>query len=260
MPIILLPLRQIFFMRNNWWKLLCVLLLFYTIIAGFLFKFELITQGGLLETMRNLFFHVPMWFTMTIMFFISFYYSISYLRGFDPINDIKAAEFAKVGVLFSILGMATGMEWANFTWSDIPGQRTGPWTGDPKQICAALCMLTYFAYLVLRGGIKDEEKRGRISAVYNIFACALMIPLIFIIPRMVDSLHPGGSQGNPALNPKDMTSLKRAVFYPAVIGWVLLALWFATLKIRMRLLQYRTEHYIDDNGFDLEKHAHEILH
>lgn len=232
-----LPLRaNLFVMKLAWWKILASLILMAVIIAGFTIQTPMLESGGLLQTIRNLFFHVPMWFNMVFFFFISFFYAIRYLKGFNPEYDVRSIEFAKIGVFFSVLGMITGMEWANYTWTTQTGQG-GPWTGDPKQICAAIAMLIYFAYFILRGGIKDEEKRGRISAVYNIFACVLMVPLIFIIPRMVDSLHPGSEGGNPAMNPKHLDPLMRAVFYPAVIGWFLLGLWFYNIKIRMRRLQ-----------------------
>lgn len=138
--------------------------------------------------------------------------------------------------------MITGMEWANYSWGE-------PWSNDPKQLGTAMCMLIYFAYLILRGGMKDEEKRAKLSAVYNIFAFALMIPLLWILPRMVDSLHPGNG-GNPGFNSYDLDRNMRLVFYPAVIGWFLLGLWMATLSIRLKLVQFRQ----DDNFHTTNKH------
>lgn len=218
-------------MRKSWWKAVCIILLAYTVIGGLLLPVP--RRHILNETVRNLYYHVPMWFTMIFLFAGAFGYSIKYLRNGKPEQDINAAVLTKVGILFSILGMITGMEWAEYTWGE-------PWSNDPKQLGTALCMLSYFAYLILRGGIKDEEKRARISAVYNIFAFALMIPLIFILPRMVDSLHPGNG-GNPGFNAYDLDSRMRMVFYPAVIGWFLLGLWISTLAIRMNILKYRNE-------------------
>ena len=78
------------------------------------------------------------------------------------------------------------------------------------------------------------------SAVYNIFAFVMLFPTIWIIPRLVGSLHPGApgsDSGNPALDPKDMDARIRVVFYPAVIGWTLLGVWVATLRIRLELLK-----------------------
>jgi heme exporter protein C len=84
------------------------------------------------------------------------------------------------------------------------------------------------------------DKRARVSAVYNIFAFAMLFPSIWIIPRMVGSLHPGApgsDSGNPALDRNDMDAGMRAIFYPAVIGWTLLGVWITTLKIRIELIK-----------------------
>ena len=78
-----------------------------------------------------------------------------------------------------------------------------PLAREPKLIGAAIALLIYFAYLVLRDSINDMDKRARISAVYNIFAYAMLFPAIWIIPRILPSLHPG-QEGNPALNFKDV--------------------------------------------------------
>lgn len=221
-------------MRQSWWKVLCVLLLTYTIIGGLLLpvpRLDIIN-----ETIRNLYFHVPMWFGMILLFLISCVYAIRFLSSGNLRDDIRSAEFINVGILYSILGMVSGMEWAKFTWG-------AAWSNDPKQLGTAMCMLIYFAYLVLRGGIKDEEKRARISAVYNIFAFALMIPLLWVLPRMVDSLHPGAG-GNPGFNAYDLDSSMRIIFYPAILGWFLLGLWITTLRIRIRFIKHEAD-YLD---------------
>ena len=88
--------------------------------------------------------------------------------------------------------------------------------------------------------MQDEEQRNRISAVYNIFAFCLMIPLLFILPRMTDSLHPGNG-GNPALSIYDTDSNLKMVFYVAVVGWALLGFWMATISSRLGLIKYRIE-------------------
>lgn len=227
-------------MRRWWWKIVCIVLLGYTVIAGFLLPVPRLDI--LNETIRNLYFHVPMWFTMIALYTASFIYSIKYLRSGKLQDDIYAVQYTNTGILFSILGMATGMEWAKYTW----GQA---WSNDPKQLGTAMSMLIYFAYAVLRNGIKDEEKRAKISAVYNVFAYALLFPLIFILPRMVDSLHPGAG-GNPAFKQYDLDSNMRLVFYPAVVAWTLLGFWIGTIKIRLGLVKYKTE---NSYQYELEK-------
>ena len=223
-------------MRSWWWKILCFLLVGYTVVGGFLMPVPRLNI--LNETIRNLYFHVPMWFTMIVLFAGAFGYSIKYLRTGDLKDDVYAVQFTNTGIFFSILGMLTGMEWAQYTWG-------AAWSNDPKQLGTALSMLIYFAYTILRGGLKDDEKKAKISAVYNVFAFAMMIPLIFILPRMVDSLHPGNG-GNPAFKQYDLDSGMRMVFYPAVIGWILLGMWIATLKIRLGIVKYAREFGLEE--------------
>jgi heme exporter protein C len=218
-------------MRSPWWKILSVVLLIYTVAGGMLFDVPRLDIVN--ETIRGLYFHVPMWFGMVVLFLVSFIYSIKYLSNPQRSFDVYAVEFANVGTLFGVLGILTGMIWANYTWGS-------PWHGDPKQNGAAIALLVYFAYYVLRGSINNDEQRAKLSAIYNIFAFVAMIPLIFIIPRMTSSMHPGNG-GNPGFNMYDLDSKMRLVFYPAVIGWILLGLWITTLRIRIKLLEEKLE-------------------
>ena len=225
-------------MHKNWWKILSFLLLIYTITAGLLLDVPRLPI--LNETIRNLYFHVCMWFAMMILFTISFVHSIKYLRGFQYRHDIYASSYAAVGSFLGILGYLTGVLWVNVTWITDQSQSLGSVLKEPKLIGAAIALLIYGAYFVLRGSFTDIDKRARISAVYNIFAFAMLFPSIWIFPRLVGSLHPGApgsDSGNPALDRNDMDSSMRMVFYPAVIGWTLLGVWIATLKIRLSLLK-----------------------
>ena len=181
-----------------------------------------------------------MWMGMMILFSVSVVYSIKYLRNFNYKNDVFAVNFAAVGSLFGILGYLTGFLWVNVTWITDQGQSLASVLKEPKLIGAAIALLIYGAYFVLRGSFNDMDKRARISAVYNIFAFCMLFPSIWIIPRLVGSLHPGApgsDSGNPALDRKDLDASMRMVFYPAIIGWTLLGVWIATLKIRLQLLK-----------------------
>ena len=217
-------------MRKRWWKILAVLLVGYTITAGLLADAPRLDI--LNETVRVLHFHVPMWFGMFIVLGFSLTYSIKYLRNPTLLNDTIASETANVGILFGILGLVTGSIWARYTWNSW-------WNNDPKQTVSAITMLIYLAYVVLRGSVNDIDKRGKLAAVYNIFAFCAMIPLIFVVPRLFDSLHPsnGGNEGFVVYDQLD-NSL-RVVFYPAVIGWTLLGLWMAAIRCRLQMLRYR---------------------
>ena len=212
----------------NWWKLLTIALLVYSLVAGFLFPVPRLPI--LNETIRNINFHVPMWFAMIVILGVSMVNAIKYLRNPQAKYDAISAEAAETGIMFGILGLVTGMLWAKFTWGDY-------WNGDPKQNASAIGMLIYLAYLILRNSFEDEQQRARIAAVYNIFAFFTLIPLLFILPRLTDSLHPGNG-GNPGFNSYDLDSNLRMVFYPSVIAWCLMAWWITTLGYRLRAIKH----------------------
>jgi heme exporter protein C len=194
-----------------------------TEVDGFDYPF----RNVLMETIRNLYFHVPFWFGMIILFTVSMVYSIKYLRNpMEKIYDIKSVAFIEVGLLFGFLGIITGGIWAQYTWGAF-------WSFDIKQNMSAIALLMYMAYFVLRSSFDDEQQKARLSAIYNIFAFACLIPLLFVIPRLYDSLHPGNG-GNPGFGGEDLDNTMRMVFYPAVIGWTLLGVWFATIITRVQ--------------------------
>jgi heme exporter protein C len=215
------------FLRNYWWKLLAGILLLYAIIGGFLIKvsFEGMEVAG--ESMRNIFYHVGMWFGMLVMLSTGFIYSLRYLRKFDEQEDIKAAEAVNVGLMFGILGILSGMIWANFTWGS-------PWVKDPKLNGAAVGLLIYLAYAVLRGSIDDSHKRAKVAATYNIFAFFLWIVLVIILPRLAgESIHPAGGGNSNTILPMHLPLSMRLIFYPAMLGWVLLGIWIYKLRVRL---------------------------
>ncbi len=214
-------------MKQNWWKILGAVLVLYSIISGFIFPVP--AQAILHETIRNLYFHVPMWFSMMTILGVSAVYSIKYLSNSKFDNDIVASQAANVGMLLGILGLTTGSMWARYTWG-------AWWVADVKLNGVAVSMLIYLAYFILRGSVDEEQKRARIAAVYNIFAFVLYIVFIMVLPRLNDSLHPGNG-GNPGFNKYDLDSTMRTVFYPAVLGWILIAVWVMTLKIRSERLK-----------------------
>ncbi|MFN6375574.1 MAG: ABC transporter permease [Chitinophagia bacterium] len=223
-------------MRLTWWKITAIVLLAYAVIGGLLLPVPELTQLG--ETIRNLYYHVCMWFAMMILFTTSVIHAIKYLRNGNLLHDTKSRTYAAVGSFLGILGYSTGAIWATYTWADpnYPAYASfGSIMREPKLIGAAIALLIYAAYFILRGSIADMDQRARVSAVYNIFAFAMLFPSIWIIPRLRPSLHPG-QEGNPALNFNDIDARMRMVFYPAVLGWTLLGFWIANIKIRYSLL------------------------
>jgi heme exporter protein C len=215
----------------QWWKLAGVALVLFALIGGLLLP---VPQLPILaQSIRNLYYHVPMWFGMLSLLIASSVYAVKVLMSKDLTNDIYSESFARVALLYGTIGIVTGMIWAKNTWGAY-------WTNDPKLNSAAIGMLMYAAYFVLRGSIEDEEKKARISAVYNLFCLPMFIVLIFVLPRLTASLHPGNG-GNPGFNSYDLDSRLRMVFYPAVVGWILIGFWIANIQIRLRKIELKKE-------------------
>ncbi len=212
---------------------LAVLLVSYALIAGLILKVPKL--GTLAQSARNLYYHVPMWFTMYTMMAISVFYSVKYLRNFAIENDLIASSAAWIGTMFGVLGLLTGSVWSRVTWGEaLPDSDFSAWwVWDPKQTLALIAVLSYFAYFILRSSFDYPEQKAKLSAIYNIFAAASLIPLTLIIPRMLGGLHPGGSEGSPVFNQKDISNDFRIVFYPAIMGFISLGLWLLNLRIRI---------------------------
>lgn len=219
-------------MIKEWWKWLCIIMLIYTFLAGFFFS---IPQLNILEeSIRNLFFHVPMWFAMMVLMLLSLINSMKFLHTLNIQYDLQSSAYALVGFVFGILGIITGSIWAKVTW--------GSWWvfSESKLNGSAAALLIYAAYFILRSSFEDEEKSARFSAVYNIFAFVMFMTFIMIIPRINDSLHPGNG-GNPGFNAYDLDNKLRMVFYPATVAWILLSYWIYTIVFRIKLLQQKVD-------------------
>jgi heme exporter protein C len=214
-------------MLKHWWKALTILILAYVFIAGLMSPVPKLPI--LHEAIRNTFFHPPLWIAMMTLLLASTIFSIRYLRKGKMDDDLIAVELANTALLFGVLGCITGSVWAYFAWGDL-------WPNDPKTNGVAVGMLLYLAYFVLRGSVDDEMRRARISSVYNIFAFAVFIPLILILPRLTDSLHPGNG-GNPGFNQYDADSSIKRIIRPAFVGFTLLGFWITQLRVRLRRLE-----------------------
>jgi heme exporter protein C len=215
--------------KGLWWKLTGLVLVLYSVIAGLLID---VPQLPVIhQSIRNLFYHVCMWFGMFVMYGTALVYSIKYLARYRLEDDLYVSGAVYTGLFFGTLGLLTGMLWAKFTWGDF-------WTNDPQLNGAAVSMMAYLAYAVLRSSIDEVAMRARISAVYNIFAFMLLVIFLGVLPRLADSsLHPGKGGNSSTMEGLDMTM--RMVFWPAVIGWILIAVWLLTLNVRYRKLKLK---------------------
>src|SRR6266852_430383 len=138
---------------------------------------------GLEQKARILFFHVPMSWTAVVAFIVSMVFAIRYLMTRNLDNDIESVSSAGLGLMYCILATVTGSIWAKFNWGSF-------WNWDPRETSIFLLLLIYGAYFALRSATESEETRAILSAAYAIIAGVTAPFFIFIMPRIVASLHP----------------------------------------------------------------------
>jgi heme exporter protein C len=139
---------------------------------------------GLGDAGRIIIMHVPTAWITTLAFAVSAVFSARFLWKRNARDDARAVAAAEVGLLFCVLATVTGSIFAQTVWGIF-------WNWDPRETSIAILLLIYAAYFALRSALDDDERRRRLSAVYNLFAAVAMPFLIFVAPRIADStLHP----------------------------------------------------------------------
>ncbi len=185
---------------------------------------------GLGEKARILFFHVPLAWTAVVGFIVSVYYAIRYLRSKEIDHDIRSSAAAGLGLLFCSLTTLTGAIWAKFSWGSF-------WNWDPRETSIFVLLLIYGAYFALRSSIQEDEKRATLAAVYAIIAGVTMPFLMFVMPRIIASLHPDpiiNTQGKVSMNGTMLT-----VFLSSLAGFTGLFFWMYSLKVRLARLEFK---------------------
>src|SRR5262245_66207344 len=134
-----------------------------TIVAGFVYA---PLARKLYEYTRIIYFHIPAAWVSMVAFFVSGIEGARYLWKRNPVNDLRSAAAARLGLVFCALATVTGMLFAKAMWGEY-------WNWDPRQVTIFFLLLIYAAYLTLRAAIDDPERRAPVAAVYATLA---MVP------------------------------------------------------------------------------------
>lgn len=190
---------------------------------------------GLGELGRNMLFHVPMSFVAFVLFLLGTIYSIVFLRKKDMKYDLHARGFSAVGLLLTFLATVTGSIWARFSWGRF-------WNFDPRESSILILLLIYIAYFLLRSLMEEsDEKKARIAAVYNIIAFVTVPFLMFVLPRITESLHPGGAGSvAPVVNLSGKTYTAPTLLWMLwgmVFVFTLICLWIKDIYVRILKLE-----------------------
>ncbi len=208
-----------------WWKLL----LFVAMSTMIVFSFTTpAPQAQIGESSRIFYYHIPQAWICVIAFAISMIYSIKFLRSKSLIDDDRAVSAAALGFMFCALATVSGSIFAKVTWGSF-------WNWDPRETSIFVLLLIYGAYFALRGAVEVEEKRASLAAVYAIFAFVTVPFLIFVVPRLVPSLHPADSVINKDLK-FTMGGSVRLIFFSSLVLFTVLFLWLFSLASRVQIL------------------------
>ncbi|MBL0333217.1 MAG: cytochrome c biogenesis protein CcsA [Chlorobiota bacterium] len=194
------------------------------------------------ERARNLYFHVPTAWLTQLAWFIAFGYAIAYLRTRKLEYDMIAESAAIIGFLFCILATTTGAVWAKFNWGKF-------WNWDPRQTSIFIVMLIYGAYFALRSSLNNQETKSKISSIYLILLCLPVVFLLFVLPRLMDGLHPGSmgdSNSGPVLSAKtdSLDFTKQVIYSISLFHFILLYFWLVNISSRTKILKLNTQNDI----------------
>ncbi len=208
-----------------WWKILLFLAMSAVIVMSFITPMP---QPQIGEASRIFYFHIPQAWICVIAFAMSMVYSIRYLRSRNLAEDDKAVVAARLGFVFCVLATVTGSIFAKVTWGSF-------WNWDPRETSIFVLLLIYGAYFALRGAVEVEEKKASLSAVYSIFAFVTVPFLIFVVPRIVPSLHPEDSIVDESLK-FTMSPMVRTIFFSSLALFTVVYFWMFSLARRVEAI------------------------
>jgi heme exporter protein C len=149
---------------------------------------------------KILYYHAPISTAALVSYGIAFVAAIAYLRTQDLKWDRLGFVSVRIGLLFSVLVMATGMIWGKAAWGTW-------WAWEPRLTTFLLACFLYAAYWVLRSVVDEEQRRATYAAVFAIIAF-IDVPITFFATRFLpEGLHPvvigpggGGMEGSMAVS------------------------------------------------------------
>ena len=142
------------------------------------------------QVQRVFYFHVASAWVGMLAFLVAAIAGVAYLRTGDRKWDITGLSAIEIGIVFALIAIISGSIWARPIWNTW-------WTWDPRLTTTTIMLLIYAAYLLLRQGIEDPDRRARFGAVYAIIGF-LSVPLTFFSSAPVPHHPPGGDRQQPA--------------------------------------------------------------
>ncbi len=181
------------------------------------------------------YFHVSAGWVGMVSFFVAAAAGVLYLIKKDSRYDRVELAAVEIGIAFTMINVITGAIWARPIWN-------AWWTWDPRLTTATIMELVYFAYLMLRSGIEEPERRARFGAVYAIVGF-LSVPLTFFSIRLFRTIHPVviGSNDPGASGAFDMTPKMTQTFMFSLLTFTVIFFDLLWHRIRLGALAEKVE-------------------
>jgi heme exporter protein C len=193
------------------------------------------TEKTMGNVQRIFYFHVPSWWVAGLAFLFTLVAGILYLRSGDLKWDRAAQASVEIGLVFTMMGLLTGSIWARPSWNTW-------WTWDPRLTTATITWLVYVAYLMLRAGVSDPDRRARFAAVYGIVAF-VSVPLTYFSIQFTRSIHPVvfGPNNPAAQGSSPLTPAMRTTFFFCLFAFTVLYADLTWNRLRLERLAERVE-------------------
>ena len=187
------------------------------------------------DVQRVFYFHVASGWVGALAFLEAAVAGVVYLMRGDRRWDAIGLGSVEIGIVFTLATVISGSVWARPIWNTW-------WTWDPRLVTTSVMGLVYIAYLLLRQGIEDPDRRARFAAVYAIIG-VLSVPLTFLSIRIFRTIHPVvvGSSDPAALGAFDMTPPMLRTFLFSLLAFTVLYVTLLWHHVRMQSLAETVE-------------------
>jgi heme exporter protein C len=195
------------------------------------------------QVQRVFYFHVANAWVGMLGFLVAAVAGVGYLRTGKQSWDLIGYSAVEVAMVFTLITILSGSIWARPIWNTW-------WTWDPRLTTATIMELVYAAYLMLRAGIEDPDRRARFGSVYAIIGF-ISVPLTFMSIRIFRTIHPvvvgnadPNATGNFDMTPKMLQTFMTSLFVFSVVFTDLLIhrirlgkMMSTTEELRLKLMQ-----------------------
>lgn len=169
--------------KPNWLLNLLTILSFLLFIGALLMVFLYAPLELVMNYVQKIFyFHIANAWVGMLGFIVAAVAGIAYLTTKNIKWDIVEFAAVEISLVFFLIAIVSGSIWARPSWGTW-------WTWDARLTTAAILELIYLAYLMLRNGIEDVERRARFGAVYTLIG-GISVPITFLSIRLWQTIHP----------------------------------------------------------------------